>query len=239
MNTFERPTIPLSRDAFRGIDALVELGVPRVKKLSELQCSQPLDLAFSQLFASLASQLACDYHVIQTACVAALIPLNGLRRRLEMPASDFLKALQQTIADRASEEWKSRYIEAWNSLVGELAPFFQPDNFFSQASKAFDLLTERPAILQNARILTELRPIYDEAQTKTLAVLQTNTLVLDYWKGRDIHTLHISLDNDDLKSLTKEVKWAQDKISISQKEALAHRMNLVVYGEVDEEPLEG
>ncbi len=227
-------TIPLPLEAFRAFQALIELEASRLKQLAELQCSQPLDLAFARLFSSLAERLETDPRTIQIACMQALIPLNGLRRRLEMTPTVFLDALNRTVTERAPEEWRNRHLEAWKAVAGELPPFFQSDNFFSQASKAFDLLSERPAILHNARILTELRPIYDEGKTTTLALLQTNTLVLDYWDGSSIRTLHVSLDNDDLRSFEEELRWARQKISISQKEAYAEGRNIVMYGDVDE-----
>jgi len=128
-------------------------------------------------------------------------------------------------------EWKNENLEEWERISGKLSPFLQPDNFFSQASKAFDLLSERPAVLQGARLLTELRPIFDEAATGTLTHLLTNTLVVDYWDGQNSQSLHVSLDSSDLEKLAKEIERAKRKINVCRKEAADLGTNLVIYGD--------
>jgi hypothetical protein len=139
-----------------------------------------------------------------------------------------------TVSERGPAEWKEKHQENWVKVSKHLGTFFEQDNFFSQASKAFDLLSERSAVLQGARLLTELRPIYNEATTGTLAQLLTSTLVVDYWDGQMAHSLHVSLDKDDLEKLASEVERAQLKIRVSQQEAAELGTNLVVYGDSQE-----
>lgn len=224
-------TIPIPREGFAGVQALIEMGEERLAKLAEAQADKALDLSLSQLFDRLTTLLECEQRLLQTVILKALIPLNGLRRSLEMSPSAFLSALDHTISEQAPDEWKADNLESWKQIVPQLGPFFEPDNFFAQTSKAFDLLSERPAVLKSARILTELRPIYDEATTKTVAVLQTNTLVLDYWDGQRLATLHVTLDSGDLDSLEAELARAKKKIQVSRHEASEKGDNFVTYGE--------
>lgn len=228
-------TIPFPREGYVGLAALIELGPDGLKKLSAFQASEPLSLDFSNLYERLADALGCDSRTVQAAVMSALVPLNGLRRRHEIaPASEFLNVLDRTVTERGPDSWKKEHYEDWQRILRELEPFFEPDSFFSQASKAFDLLAERPAILHNVRILTEIRPLYDEATTKTLALLQSNTLVLNYWDGDSIHTIHLTLDSADLDALHNEVNRAKKKLSVSQKEAQASGAHLLTFGESEE-----
>ena len=235
-NGFEMPestskAIPLPKEGFLGVQALVDLGEERLRKLADAIAGEPLDLSFSSLCSRLAACIECDERLLQAVCFNALIPLNGLRRNLEMESTDFLNALVSTVSERAPDEWRESHWDDWQKVASALAPLLQPDNFFSQASKAFDLLSERPAILHNARILTELRPIFDEATTKTLAFLQTNTLVLNYWDGESTRSLHLTLDSSDLQKLQEELERAKEKIRISQEESAEQGKQFVVYGE--------
>ncbi len=230
MSELPSRTIPIPPEGFLGIQALVALGGDRLDKLAQLMAGQALNLSFSQLSLRLSGLLDCDQRTLYVAFVHALIPLNGLRRSLEMSPSAFLAGLVRTTSERAPADWQEKHQEKWAQLAERLLPFLQPDNFFSQAAKAFDLLSERPAVLQGARILTELRPIYNEETTNSLAHLLTSTLVVDYWDGRSGYSLHISLDADDLEKLDAEVQRAKQKINVSRNEAAALGANLVVYG---------
>lgn len=223
--------IPLPNEGFLGVEALVELGEERLRKLADAIVGEPFDLSLSSLCSRLAVRIECDERLLEAVCFNALIPLNGLRRSLEMESSDFLNALVSTVSEKAPNEWRESHWDDWKKVASSLTPLLQPDNFFSQASKAFDLLSERPALLHDARILTELRPIFDEATTKTLAFLQTNTLVLDYWDGESKHSLHLTLDSGDLQELQDELDRAKAKIRISQEESAKQGTQFVVYGE--------
>lgn len=225
-------TIPIPTQGFVGVRALMELGEERLDRLAELLAGQPLDLSFRQLYSRLAEALGCDPRMLQVAFGNALIPLNGLRRNLKLTSSELLRALVHTVSEKAPPEWKKEHQGTWERVADKLLPFLEPDNFFGQASKAFDLLSERPAVLQGARILTELRPIYDEAPTptKTLAYLLTDTLVVDYWDGQAVRSLHVTLDNSDLEKLGAEVERAKTKVAIIRKEATDLGTNVVIYG---------
>jgi len=223
--------IPLPERGLRGIRALIDLGPERLARLAETQADCPLNLSFSNLFAELSEQLQCEERTLQRAFMDGLIPLNGLRRILEMSAHDFIGSLAYSISQRAPEEWKTRNLEEWNRIRPQLAPFFEPDNFFSQASKAFELLSQRPAIFQRVKILTDLRPIYDETTAKTLAVVQTNTLVLSYWDGEGERTLHVTLDSSDLQAMSHEVERARQKACISQAEWEKIGVHFITYGD--------
>lgn len=74
-------------------------------------------------------------------------------------------------------------------------------------------------------------PVYDEAMTKTLATVQTNTLVLTYWDGRSEQTLHVTLDSSDLESLSSELVRAEQKIKISKEESDRLGIHFITYGD--------
>lgn len=223
--------VPIPTQGFLGIKALIELGAERVRALAEAQSQQPLDLSFPKIYERLTASLSCDRSTLHRAFLHALIPLNGLRRNLEMEPSVFLRSLDRTVREQTPDGWDSDDLERWGQLLPALVSLFEPDNFFSIASKAFDLLSERPAILQTARILTEYRPIYDESTTRTVALLQTNTLVVDYWDGHQVSSLHLTLDGGDVDALHSELARAKKKIEIGRAEALQKGIVLAAYGE--------
>ena len=157
---------------------------------------------------------AMNVFFIQTTLVHAFIPLNGLRRNMEMEPSDFLAALMHTVSERGPAEWKEKTPrKTGGEGIGTLRHFLRAGQFLRRSGQqGFQiLLSERSAVLQGARLLTELRPIYNEATTGTLAQLLTSTLVewiigMDGWRQLAAPSV---LDKDDLEKLASEVEQAQ------------------------------
>lgn len=232
----ESPQLPIPKQAFSGLEALIKLGENGIDLLCVAQAEAPLDLSFEKLISRLSQQLDFEELILHQAIMGALVPLNGLRRSLEISTDEFLKAMAKTVESRASQEWQDANLEGWRKVASHLPPLFEPNNFFSQASKALELLSLRPAVFQQARILSETRPVFDEETTKTLAVLQTNTLVIRYWDGEDMQTVHLTLDDGDLDSLAQEIQRAKKKVAIGAREASEHGVQFVIYGSHAENP---
>lgn len=223
--------LPIPERGFDGIEALIELGAEKLRQLAELQATASLDLSLDKIIRLRAKELNCEEDILGLAFTEALIPLNGIRRTFELSPNDLVSALSRTVESTDNEKWKEEHLEGWKSITGKLEPFFQPDNFFSQVSKAFGLLSQRPTVYKQSRILNELRPIFDEGHTKILALLQTCTLVLDFWSNRGESTLHITLDRRDLEDLKREIDEALKKIEVSEKEAEQKELILLTYGD--------
>ncbi len=71
------------------------------------------------------------------------------------------------------------------------------------SAKAWDLATEYEHIFLEARILTDVRPVFDAADDDTpAAAVVVDTLKLDYYDpAGHTHSLHLVLDRDDLEEL--------------------------------------
>ena len=108
----------------------------------------------------------------------------------------------------------------------------EPGSYFSTLGKAFDLLANRPAVTIGFKILSELRPVYDEAATRTRALLLTNTLVVNYLDAdKERRTLHLTVDLDDLRTMKDELERALRKNQLLRKDANALQVDVLVVGE--------
>lgn len=151
--------IPLPQRGLRGIQALIDLRAERLVKLAEMQAARPLNLSFSDLFVELSEYLECKKRTLQQAFMDALIPLNGLRRSFELSPSGFIESLVYTLSERTPEDWTKENLENWRSIARQLAPFFEPDNFFSQTSRAFELLSHARRYSSKSRYSTNCTSI--------------------------------------------------------------------------------
>jgi hypothetical protein len=225
-------TIP--KFGFEGLAVLAQLGAEQIVHLEEMLKSQPLTLDLVALAKNLAAKLEnCSSGQIETAIRGVLIPLNDLRTQFRVTPERFLSYLNEEVSHQAEEKWKKDNHDRWQTIGTYLASLLKPDSYFSILGKAFDLLVNRPAITVSFKILSELRPVYDDEGSKTRAMLLTNTLVVEYLDAnKERRTLHLTVDMDDLRTMKDELERAQRKNQLLQKDGKALQVDVLTAGEM-------
>ncbi|MEX2285583.1 MAG: hypothetical protein WD648_00760 [Planctomycetaceae bacterium] len=102
----------------------------------------------------------------------------------------------------------------WKQVVPELASAVQritPDSSLMISSKAMALCYERPFTLHKVRILSDIRPVFNEEATRILEMIVTQTLVIDYSTADGIKDIHLTMDIDDVTSLREQCERAELK----------------------------
>ncbi|HDR9081972.1 TPA: hypothetical protein QDA98_004603 [Burkholderia vietnamiensis] len=82
---------------------------------------------------------------------------------------------------------------------------------FALSSKATALLYENERSFLNARILTEVRPVFSLEEDEIGAAIITQTLKLEYFAGNEQQELFVALDADDIQGLIDKLQRAQSK----------------------------
>lgn len=225
MTTKPPPRIPIPPSGYDAIATLVGLGVESVKKLAAL-VSAKRGVAHSPNLTGVvrgwAKELGVSERALSEAIVGALIPANGARLAMQMTPEDFTEAFAESVKEGAKKlgsKWKKSHSDAWPQIAAALAPMFAPDNFFSTAIKTAQLLGDQPAIFLDARILTELRPIYDETAGQIQTLLMTNTLALTYSQDGHQRMLHLTMDSDDLRKMASALARAEQKNAVAKRQA--------------------
>ena len=211
-NTF---TIP--ENAFGGFSALVNIGPEKLGLLAATVNTQQLTLDVSGLTSRLAAAIETDAAVLDQAFDSVLIPLSGLRAEFRMPAPDFVELLTESIKEQ-NESWLNANREKWDSVTPVVEKLICPNSFFEQLSKAYRLLMNRPAIVGDLRVLTELRPVYDDDVTSVHAYLITSTLAVIYQESGEQKRIHLTLDRKDLQRLQEQVERGLKKIQLLEKQ---------------------
>jgi hypothetical protein len=84
-------------------------------------------------------------------------------------------------------------------------------------AKARELAFDFERIYTRARILTDIRPVFDDARNEIMGANVTQTLRLDYTSRNDSSTsLSLALDMSDIEELRKCCKDALRKATISR-----------------------
>lgn len=228
-----RTTFKVPEESYEGLGILASFGRDRIAKLISELSDQQLTLDFGAVVARLAEGLDVPESTVDSVLSSALIPLNQICQRYARSPREFVAALGSSVEEQASSDWLERHAASWREVVSELEPLFAPGKFLRLASKSVELLYDRPALLLDFRILTELRPLYDEDASKIRALLLTNTLVIEFQQGETEQALHLSIDNNDLSLIRNQLDRVLKKNALVSSEAGNWKLDLLTSEEQD------
>jgi hypothetical protein len=78
--------------------------------------------------------------------------------------------------------------------------------------KAADIITEYDQVLNLARIISDIRPVFgNNASDDPMGAVIVHTLKIDYFHDNRVNTISFALDADDLADLKRVVDRAQEK----------------------------
>jgi len=146
-----------------------------------------------------------------TAIVTTLYSLYNYRAGTETPLKEFVPvmvvAMQASGNDSLalSEDEKSAFSEKLTRLLGV--------GSLEIASKVEQLKSDYGSIFYDAKILTDLRPVFADPAASPIGVAITYTLKIICHDGGEHKELYFALDADDLKKLKKIIERADVKTS--------------------------
>lgn len=146
--------------------------------------------------------------------VGSLIAFQNLRNQLNLDVDGFIEWLSEPLVDFAHEEGKEVEAEAWQKELTRIKEVFDEDSAFGVMSKAIELVYAHQNALIDARLLTDLRPVYDKQAKKMLRMVVTHQLVLKYSEENSEKKIYLAVDASDLEKLEKECKRARDKANV-------------------------
>ncbi|WP_380168325.1 hypothetical protein [Jannaschia sp. R86511] len=77
--------------------------------------------------------------------------------------------------------------------------------------KAHDLAQEHERLVHTSRVVTDIRPIFEEATSAPLGAIVTHKLRLGYWKNGRIEEIEVTLPDSQLERLRVALDRAKEK----------------------------
>ena len=147
-----------------------------------------------------------------------------------LSTEEFAKIMSDTAASAKSDKFLfSENDKA--TLETRLAKIFELRRSLSVTTKALDVLTSHDRVFYTARILTDLRPVFDESGDLIEAAVIVHNLRIHYGQDDDHRDFYVALDTRDIQSL-RDVLDRADKKARSLEELL--RLSGVSYLDADE-----
>ena len=221
--------IKLSKDQLNDLSLLRDLGSAGIKSLAmKLSAITPLPLRMSALEQAFHENLPERPQDVSNI-MRLLIHLYNLRRERDLSVKDLLEGIQFGIT--AAMEWTEDQVKQWLSLESEIADLLSLSTIWSVV-KALDLSYDYPYLLQNAKIITDIRPVFSEDASIINGAVISFTLRLYYDGIEGSQSIGLSLDENDVTRMMKACDRALKKANTAKNYMQTHDVqNAYIFGE--------
>ncbi len=137
------------------------------------------------------------------ACREALVGMTAARLAHDISPDDLVEMVRDDLGAEAGTT-------SFAALVGHPV--------IVRAAKRLDLRTSFPNTMVGFRLLTDVRPVFDEeVEAGVAAAFATQTLQLTFTQENDVRELYISVDEDDLNLIKAQVDRALSKARAAER----------------------
>lgn len=194
--------ISLSRQQITDLAAIRDLGAEALQRVvAHLQRLKPIPLRPTTLRKEIVRALG-ENESAADHLLRPVLGLNQLIRQRELTVDEVFEGLRQGIAS-ADPSWNETEVDAWNAVEPQLRQLFVSAPLRT-VSKAIDLAYEYANLFQGARIITDIRPVFNDHDDDKMdmdGAIVSFTLRLHYDNREGNHSLSIALDEADVDKL--------------------------------------
>jgi hypothetical protein len=162
------------------------------------------------------------------------LSLTSLRRRRKLIADDVVAGIRQGLRNAATP-WEGDSLDRWNAIEPAFLRLISSAKVETTA-KVLDLSYDYANLLQTTRIVTDIRPVFDNEVTRIDGAVVSFTLRLNYDNIEGSHSLSIAMNQADVEFLKQQCERALTK-SILAKETIGELpLRVTISGSEDYEP---
>lgn len=163
--------------------------------------------------AKLAARIASETELDEERAAGIVSMLMSLYRVIQdTPIDEFVGEVCDAM--RTSGKVEAKEVD-WSSFKQDLTTLLSSDETFGVTAKALDIRKQHPHVYCNARILTDIRPVFkvDAADAPTAAFVMHTLRISTHDEGdfSTVKDFFVSLDADDLKELRRLIDRAITK----------------------------
>jgi hypothetical protein len=208
----KREPLPLPEEAFDDV-ALVVRNADKLARLCEIVAPSKAVSSLAELSESASQEVGLSQGDARTI-MGTLLALHRLRSQLELSVDEFVDGLASCVAELAAKRNQQDLLKAWESGSAAVRAALDDDSAFGVLDKATELIYSHQNVLREARVLTDLRPVYDKPAKDIRRMVVTHQLVLDYLDGASRKRLYVAIDASDLRKLEEQCRRAEDKANV-------------------------
>lgn len=154
---------------------------------------------------ALASRILGDQPSNGSKLVDVLHYLSNYRRRLRLSVDEVLVAVQTALREGA--KWSEEEFQRWGNVRPAIAGLLANPRF-SYLAKSLELRYDYANLFESSRIITDLRPVYNDDASEIEGVVVSFTMRLGFIDIDGRHGMSVALDESDVRTLLRECERA-------------------------------
>ena len=135
-----------------------------------------------------------------------LLSLQAIIRQRGLTADDVVEAVRQGL-ESSDPAWEAAELKRWRSVESSFKELLVSP-VARLVSTTLDLMYEYENLLQSARVVTDIRPVFSEDASRIEGSVVSHTLRLRYDSTEGDHSISIAMDESDIRELEKQCKRA-------------------------------
>jgi hypothetical protein len=156
-----------------------------------------------------------------------LARLMSVRRRFSLDTSQFLNDLSAKLNRLTEDSWGQQDRLRWKDREEIISRLLDTRSALGIGAKAAELLFEQPLVLCDSRIISDLRPIFDDDAEVIEGFINFHTLVLRCFEGDKEKVIHVAMDNNDVEQLRKHAERAVSKVNMIDQEFKSRDVDII------------
>ncbi|WP_449244006.1 hypothetical protein [Desulfobacca acetoxidans] len=202
----------LQPDQLEELGIIRDLGVEKIQSIADaFNDLKPPAIRPSDLRRALGNIFPEDSRTADVV-LKHIMSLYTLRRERDLSVADLFEGLKHGIE---AGGWSQEQISQWLTLQPQLQALFGLPSV-QAVVKVLDLSYDYENILQKIKILTDIRPIFDDEATVIEAAIVSYTMRLYFDSLDGSKSLSIALDEEDITKLIQTCQRALNKAKTSK-----------------------
>lgn len=227
--------ISLDEQSLKSFETFITLGSDTLKKITDtIKNIQPPPLKQREIINAIEESIP-DLGVNVNFFVDEVVSLCNLKRSLALDGQELFDGLCLSIKNAdVREPWSEDYIQQFYVLEQEFIRLFSLSELL-YVTKALSLKFDYQNLHQSIKILTDIRPVYNEDGTEIIGAIASYLLRLYYQSVEGRKSLSIALDDEDVRNLLESCKRALTKADTA-KRILKDRAQIetIIHGEEED-----
>jgi hypothetical protein len=152
------------------------------------------------------TQVLGDKPEAASRIIRPLLSLQAIIRQRGLTADEVVDAVRHAL-EGSDPRWEAGELERWRS-VESLFKQLLISPVVRLVSTTLDLMYEYENLLQSARVVTDIRPVFSENASRIDGSVVSHTLRIRYDSTEGDHSISIAMDESDMRELEKQCKRA-------------------------------
>ena len=221
-------TVRIPRAAYGGL-ALVAEHASKLAAIAQVAAAPETGSSLGRIADAASAKVGLSEEQVRDI-VSNILAIHNVRMRFEFGPGELLEKVNACIEGNAPAEWREKYYDIWQREADAIRAALAPESPFAGLAKSIELTYAHQNVLQSARIVTDIRPIYDDDAENIERALVTHLLMIEYDSGEDTKRIHIAIDAADIRELKTLCERAERKTAVAVKALAPTGWSMVVTG---------